>query len=545
MPKPNGPSISLWTHLTSPIARLAIVFVLIISIGLPIVHHYGISWDEEATLGVVDVNYEIITQSEKNNHRQYHRQYYGTWFNVAAEVVFKGQQILAPPVENPNPDAVLLTQLKSKHYFTFLFSLITYGAAAGIVSMLAGRAFAWLGPLILWLIPRFWGNSFFNPKDIPLAAMFTLGTLLGACLIRYYFAHDRRQAIVGINRFTGYSILYGILVGFVAGTRIDSSVLILYVILVDVGLQLGQGDSFRQVLRFCRFYGLMLFAGVLTIILLYPASWVNPLDWYLAAFNFYYKEDWPHTVLFNGVSISAKTLPWQYLPTWISITTPIIVLMLFAMGLVMAILKFSRLPVGQRACLLLVGLQIFGLPVFAIIYQAHLWDSLRQVLYMLPGIAAIAAVAVAWLYQTVRRRVAKLALVSSLIVLLLPIAIDMAALHPYEYVYFNRAFGGLPAAAQRFDTDYWGLSMADAVIWLNQHRDRNLPLVSTDPMISAQLYADETLTVISHDDFAAPQEPFYYLSLPRWGWDQQFAECPVIYGTTRQQVPLAIVKQCN
>ena len=87
--------------------------------------------------------------------------------------------------------------------------------------------------------------------------------------------------------------------------------------------------------------------------------------------------------------------------------------------------------------------------------------------------------------------------------------------------------------------------MADAVTWLNQHRDRNLPLVSTDPMISARLYAAEDLTVIPYDDFEPEGKPFYYLSLPRWGWEQRFAECPVVYGATRQQVSLAIVKQCG
>ena len=540
-----------------PFSGLLIVMFLIASIGLSVASHYGISWDEEATLGVVDINYQLVTQrGDPQGHRQNHRQYYGTWFNVAAEAVFKGQQLIDPGIAQgacaaANSNACLLAKLQSKHIFTFLVSLITYGAVAGIVAMFTGWALSWVGPLVLLLMPRFWGNSFFNPKDIPLAAMFTLGTLLGAYLVRDYASTDRRQSL-GKNAATGYSVLYGILVGFVAGARIDSSVLILYVILVDIGLQLAQGRSILQVLRFCQFYGLMLLTTALTIWMLYPGSWANPVQWYFSAFNFYYKEDWPHTVLFQGVDIPANALPWNYIPTWIGITTPVVVLSLFGLGLGLAAMRYGQMQTGQKACLWLVGLQIFGLPLFAIAYQATLFDTLRQVLYMLPGISAIAALAIIWLYQILQSNLSRLALVSALVVLALPIAVDMIELHPYEYVYFNRAFGGLPAAAGRFETDYWGVSMADSVRWINAASNPALPLVSSKPLISAELWVEGDRPVVNYDDFEEALEvdkeslaTFYYLSLPRWGWEQRLADCPVVYGTTRQQVRLSRVKKCG
>ena len=558
-------SLKFLPKMMRPFAGLLVVMFLIAGLGLSVVSHYGISWDEEATLGVVDINYQLVTQSgDPQGHRQNHRQYYGTWFNVAAEAVFKGQQLTGVGIARDvcaitDTSECLLAKLQSKHGFTFLISLITYGAVAGMVAMFAGWKASWVGPLVLLLMPRFWGNSFFNPKDIPLAAMFTLGTLLGAHLVRYYFSADRRLSM-GKNAITGYSILYGILVGFVAGARIDSSVLILCVILVDVGLQLGQGRSVWQVLKFCQFYGLMLLTTGLTLWMLYPGSWANPVQWYFAAFNFYYKEDWPHTVLFRGVDVPADSLPWDYIPTWIGITTPVVVLVLFGLGWGLAAMRYRRLAMGQKACLWLVGLQIFGLPLFAIAYRATLFDTLRQVLYMLPGIAAIAALAIIWLYQALRSKLAKLALVSALVVLMLPTAIDMAMLHPYEYVYFNRAFGGLPAAAGRFDTDYWGLSMADSVRWVNESGDRAIPLVSSKPTISAELFLENTRPLIDYDDFeeeieeeieedraagAEKTASFYYLSLPRWGWDQRFADCSVVYGTTRQQIRLSRVRKCG
>ena len=534
--------------LASSLVRVTVVLALIAGVGLAVVPHYGISWDEEATLGVVDVNYQLVTQrGDPNDHRQYHRQYYGTWFNVAAEVVFKGQQAVGLAADNGEDERiVLLAQLRSKHVFTFLISLVTYGAVAGLVGMVAGWEFCWIGPVVLWLMPRFWGNSFFNPKDIPLAAMFALGTWMGACLIQQFSETGRKQSI-GANRTTGYSLLFGLLVGFVAGTRVDSSVLALYVVLVDVVLQLLEGRSFRQILRFAQFYGLMLVTAALTIFALYPAAWVNPLDWYFAAFNFYYKENWPHTVLFKGVDVPADSLPWDYLPTWIAIATPAAISLFFGVGVLVAIVKYRGLSAGRKAGLLLVGLQIFGLPLFAIAYRATLFDSLRQVLYVLPGMAAVAGMAIAWVYQFLRSRATRLAFVGLLVALALPIAMDMAELHPYEYAYFNRVFGGLPAAEGRFDTDYWGVSMADSAMWVNNQSVELL--VSSAPTISAELFAPNSEDIVSYGDFEEDKlgssSSFYYLSLPRWGFDRRFPNCSIAYSTERQQISLARVKKCS
>lgn len=518
--------------------RLITIWGLIGILGFAVFPHNMISWDEEATLKVLEVNRDIVA-GRKDYYT--HLEYYGTLFHVAAEVLDEGRKIVTTTTTDEDE---LLVRMRLKHRFNFVVSWITYGVVAALVAMVVGLEFAWLGPLVLLLIPRFWGHGFFNSKDIPLAMTFTLGTLLGAYLIRY-FHRQQRSLSLGLNKTTAYSILYGIVAGCSAAVRIDSSVLILFVPLVDIVLRLQKGDRLRQILRFGQFYAVMLVTCCLTILALYPASWSNPLGWYLRAFNFYYQEDWPHTVLFNGSFIPAKTLPWQYLPTWIGITVPVAIILLFFVGLILAVSKYRQFSIAQRACLLLIGLQLFGLPTFAILYRATLFDALRQVLYILPAIAAIAAVAIAWLYQMLRPKIAKLVFVGGLIVLALPIVIDMVQLHPYEYTYFNRAFGSLPAAVNKFETDYWGLSMSEAVTWLNKNREPAIPLVSSEPSLSARLLVEPDLSLILYDEFEPKNKPFYYLALPRWQWEQRFAQCPTVYSVTRQQAPLSVVKQCR
>jgi hypothetical protein len=43
----------------------------------------------------------------------------------------------------------------------------------------------------------------------------------------------------------------------------------------------------------------------------------------------------------------------------------------------------------------------------------------------------------------------------------------MVQLHPYQYIYFNRSIaGGLKNAAQRYETDYWGMSYREGAEWV-------------------------------------------------------------------------------
>jgi hypothetical protein len=78
-----------------------------------------------------------------------------------------------------------------------------------------------------------------------------------------------------------------------------------------------------------------------------------------------------------------------------------------------------------------------------------------------------------WIFKSIRLAVAACFLALAGLTIF-----DMARLHPYEYVYFNRLFGGLPAAVGRFDTDYWGLGYREAVGWVvaNVHATSGEPI---------------------------------------------------------------------
>jgi hypothetical protein len=170
---------------------LSVILVLAI-IGLSVVGNYGITWDEPIEVDMVNHNLEYIRENKPISEMSRH---YGFYFNYISQLIYESKEKFFPATTNlpPNPtdkDKWLSRSwqiTRVKHVVTFLFSLITYLSVVGIVAILAGIESAWLGALILALFPAFWGHSFFNPKDIPFAAMFTLGTFTGSLLLDKYF----------------------------------------------------------------------------------------------------------------------------------------------------------------------------------------------------------------------------------------------------------------------------------------------------------------------------------------------------------------------
>jgi hypothetical protein len=544
-----------FSTLRSSSVKLVAVILAIAMLGLSVIGQYGISYDEEGPMRVA-----FETAKTVNTGKPYagHLKYYGTLFNVSAETVFQLKNRLLKPQFPPQDRfegrgyviAPFYQRVKLKHVMTFLLALVAYGAVAGLVAVLAGLEYAWLGPVTLALFPRFWGHSFVNPKDIPLAAMMTLGTLLGVYLIGHFQQISDKELRLGLNRTTLFSLGYGGCIGWVAGMRLDGSVVLLFTAIAHLLTSLGSVHPLWWLRGFWRHYGLIVLSWAATTFLVYPPAWQNPWSWAWETLQFYYHEDWPLTVLFDGQFLPAAQLHWYYLPQWWSITIPEVFQVAFAVGVMALIWKYKSLMVRQRACAIMILLQILFLPTLAVLLKSAIYDEARQFLYVIPGVAAIASTALIWLYKALTRRFLKLFVVALAIALFSPIVWDMVMLHPYQYLYFNRAFGGLAYAQGRFETDYWALSMREGMDWINRNAPANTTIFSSEPIYASAPIARADLRVLPIESEKAIEtekiaKPFYYIAIPRWDFQQQFPQCNVVYRVMRQGVPLTQIKQCR
>ena len=73
-------------------------------------------------------------------------------------------------------------------------------------------------------------------------------------------------------------------------------------------------------------------------------------------------------------------------------------------------------------------------------------------------------------------------------VIILPGVIASARLHPYEYVYYNQFMGGVDAAVDRFELEYWATSYREAAREANRMAPGTVG-VTTEP-------ADRTAKVV-------------------------------------------------
>jgi hypothetical protein len=173
-------------------------------------------------------------------------------------------------------------------------------------------------------------------------------------------------------------------------------------------------------------------------------------------------------MLFRGKMISSLAVPWDYLPTWFLITLPEAYFVVFALGVFLLLRMLLRKDIPSRSGFLDASALIFTVLfplVSVVVLKSVLYDAHRQFLFVLPPLAVLTA----WcfvmflgnrgIHHLIRWLAASLVAASFVLTI-----IDMAHLHPYQTLYFNRLFGGgLEKAATQYETDYWGASYREGI----------------------------------------------------------------------------------
>jgi hypothetical protein len=169
--------------------------------------------------------------------------------------------------------------------------------------------------------------------------------------------------------------------------------------------------------------------------------------------------DWPGSVLFNGRDYAAPNLPWYYAPEWLLISTPPVVI--GGAILSMFVWRSGGWTMGRTA---LWAAALFPV-LLVIIRDATLYDGIRHLLFIYPILVVLAASGwTAWLSACSRpwqRRSVAVLLAAGLVNILA----FHVRFHPNQTVYFNELVGGPRGAFAKFDMDYWGNCLLEAVAW--------------------------------------------------------------------------------
>jgi hypothetical protein len=468
-----------WSRLSLGLTVLALVLVLCTF------RDYGVTWDEDAHnwYGNFVLDYYL---SFFVNHTALH---WRDLYNYGA--IF---DTLAAALNRISPIGIYET----RHLLNAFVGVLGLVGCRKLGQAMGGARVGFIAALFLLLTPNYYGQMFNNPKDIPFA--------VGVVWATYYMVRIVPLLPRPPLRLV---IKFGVVSGMTMGVRVGGLITLCYLglLLAIDGLWRTIANGRPFLLTKCAWIAFwrVLFPAVIfaypVMLLFWPWGQTDPIENPFRALAFFSHQTFPFSTLFAGHFVRASDLPWAYLPTYIAIALPELVLVLLLCAPVLAgtILSHNRAEIKREQILanFIVGWGIAFPVTLAIAIKAVLFDGMRHFIFVLPLIAVAAALVA----DQACTRLARSPYFWPIHVMLLIYGIGhvsiMVMLHPNEYVYYNAFVGGIEGAQRKFKLDYWANSYAEAVQGLENYlraaygpdfEDREFTVAVCGPPISADYY---------------------------------------------------------
>lgn len=388
----------------------------------------------------------------------------------------------------------------------YQFRHIMNGLMGGLILLfigLFGRLLKndWVGiaaMILAFCSPRLLGHSFNNPKDIP----FALGYLMSLYFMSKWF--------MNIEKNDRKTIIFLILsIAFTNSIRIGGIILYGYLGLFLL-LSVVAKSGFKNIFDFKKQFGtafLIVVASYFLGLLLWPFGLVSPLKNPMEALAGFEKVAVGINQLFAGVYEESKKLPATYLPQYILKTTPVIVLF----GFLIFLIKHFTDQIWRKNIIHYLLLFAIVFPLVYIIYkESNVYGGWRQVLFVYPPIAILSALGLDAVFSVFEKKYPKYKWIFWPILgltLFHPIR-HIIKNHPYVYIYFNEAMGGVKKAYGNYETDYYYHSTKEATLWLRDYILKNHPNV-TDTIITASNHKEYSY-YLEGEDRIKPSYSRYY-----------------------------------
>lgn len=336
-----------------------------------------------------------------------------------------------------------------RHIVTAIFGWV------GIVycGRLAGRLFgSWSGVLALTLLalsPRYFGHSMNNPKDLPFAA-------LSVVALYYISTISHRWPYVSLS--TGIKITLSLALAL--GVRVGALLYLGYFGLLIAGLVVAERITDWRRLADTALRTIPIAVAVLLLgTVFWPWAGAAPLTRPFVALLGVAGYPWEGNVLYRGFEHLSTGLPWHYAPWWFLISAPPVVLAGAAFSLVAIP---NRADMRRKAVLWAIAV----IPIAAAIVRGStLYDGVRHLLFVYPVLVVLAAAGwagvLSWSWAPLQRRLVMTALAIGISGAL----VSIIRLHPNQVTYFNALVGGPNGAFKRYDIDYWGNCILQAIEW--------------------------------------------------------------------------------
>ena len=231
-------------------------------------------------------------------------------------------------------------------------------------------------------------------------------------------------------------------------------------------IRLKFSNSIIPLLKSVRSHWPIIVIPPLMFVIFWPWLWDAPLLKIWEYFQFH-KGHFGLRTLFLGEYYNIA--PWYYPFVMTFVTTPVPVILTGIIGLGALFFHPEKKTHLYLVC-------CFLLPIFIVASPGvPKYDGVRLFLPSFPFLCMLSGTGIWWLCRILKApKLQKvfLAAYSSLFLILL--APDLVSLHPHEIVYYNGFVTKDPKElAGRFELDYWGGGLKEAIPWIVENKDKS------------------------------------------------------------------------
>lgn len=418
----------------------------------------GLSWDEDAEFRTYLKNVAAITGLLNGDTKpyldltQYFDRYYGIGFHIISHGI--GGWIYGF-IGGFLPYSELGSRLVWAHAVIFL-AYIGSGIIFRfcLVRLTGDRLISCLGMFVFLLWPYLFGHSMMNVKDIPFMFAWLCCTLQ---VLRIF----QNPQLIKQSLAWNFALL-GALSAWLISIRVSGMLIFIqYACFALLFLIQSHYSRVKQPLqpKFGQAIFIFMFVMLGSLLILYPITWHNPLEFF-NAIRYMSSHPWLGNTLTAGELIEPKTRMPFYISSWLLVKLPTIALL----GLALTPLVFWRAFSGKHdsnklSALLALLLAAISILSILVLMRVSLYNELRQILFISALLLLVAIVSIYYISRPL--------LITLLILTIGTMAIDDIKMHPYQYSYVNEIARNTPKGGL-FETDYFGLSVSETARWLNQ-----------------------------------------------------------------------------
>lgn len=424
-------------------------FVLLFGLlGVFTVRDYGVPLDDFTQYVIGQENYHVLIGEQQVDKINPEIRFYGPVFETfcyAIDSMFYGE---------PEP----IQKWGMRHAFVFLLFALSLGFFWKICRNVYKHAgTAWVLMLMLALCPRLFADAHYNSKDTVFLSLF----IFAVYPMVLYFKSGKWKWLV----------LSGVLLGLATTLRLAGFFMVPAVVFVLLFLL---KTNWKMAVLSSLIFVVTMIVGYFVF---FPALWHQPIDAFANLVDRITHFPWPNDTLIAGQWVGPGHMPWWYFPVWYFVTVPLAYHLVFVASLLLWI--FHRGKLHDSGMVTVMGLFLATTLGYVLVFRPNLYDSWRQLQFLLIPIILLSGRVVDSVAGFNWGR-----WILGIFVLYQCVVLMMA--HPYQYVYFNE-YQMIAGKKGQYDQDYWSLSTANGMRWIQQNDTNKVSFIYTENSNSSWL----------------------------------------------------------